>query len=225
MNGLKTESEIELLLKRSHMKKNKTTTAIIFDLGGVLINWDPRGVYKKLFNGDEEKLDYFFSTVCPFDWNISLDAGYSFDQGIQDRIALYPAYEPYIKAWKTRWSETITGEILGTVDILKSIKETGYSLYALSNWSAETFPIVYERFEFLSWFEDVILSGEEKLVKPNPEIYHRLTARIKTAPENCLFIDDSEKNIEAAHELGFQTIHFTNPEDLASEMKQRKIIS
>ena len=198
--------------------------AVVFDLGGVLINWNPRAVYLDMFNGDQEKVDFFFEKVCPSKWNISLDAGYSFAQGIQDRIVLYPDFEPYIKAYWSRWPETITGEIKGTVEIMKIIKESDFSLFALSNWSAETYPIVFKRFEFLSWFEDVILSGEEKLVKPDPELFHRLTDRTKIPPENSLFIDDSLKNVVAAQELGFKAIHFQSPPQLQQELKQLGIL-
>lgn len=205
-------------MTKTHIK------AIIFDLGAVLINWDPKLLYRKMF-ADEKEMNYFLEEVCPMEWNATLDAGYSFAQGVQDRIELYPDYEPYIRAWHERWPEMVEGAINGTVTILEQLIKEGYTVFALSNWSAETYPLVAAQFEFLQWFEHVVLSGQEKVIKPNPEIYHRLLNRIEYSPEECLFIDDSKPNIEAANALGIQTIHFTSPQALATTLKDRQILA
>ena len=202
---------------------NQQIKAVIFDLGQVLIHWDPKLLYRQMFD-DEKEMEFFLSEVCPPAWNVSLDGGYPFAQGVKDRIALYPDYEPYIRAWHERWIETIGGAIPGTVEVLRQIKEKGYPVFALSNWSAETFPIIANQYEFFNWFEKIVLSGEEKLVKPNPEIYQRLMSRIDFSPEECLFIDDSIHNIEAAEQLGIQVIHFKNSETLSKELKELEIL-
>ena len=202
---------------------NQKIKAVIFDLGQVLIQWDPKLLYQKMFD-DEKEMEFFLREVCPPEWNARLDAGYPFAQGVQDRIALYPEYEPYIRAWHERWIETIGGEISGTVDILKQIKENGYRVFALSNWSAETFPIVAEEYDFLNWFEEVVLSGKEKMIKPNPEIYRIVLERAGLSAEECLFIDDSLNNVNAAKELGIEVIHFKHPDALASTLKEKDLL-
>ena len=205
-------------------KNQSMQMSIIFDLGGVLIDWNPRSLYQKMFNGDEADLDYFLTEVCSLEWNARQDAGRPFSEAIPERIALYPRYAPYIEAYFSRWEEMITGDIPGTVQIMATLRKNGFPLFALSNWSAETYPLVYERFEFLSWFEKVILSGQEKLIKPDPAIYKLLLQRINREAQQCLFIDDSEQNILAASKLGFQTIHFSSPEGLLLELNDRQLI-
>lgn len=198
---------------------------IVFDLGGVLLDWNPRYLYNKMFAGDETKVDYFLSVVCPNDWNVKQDEGRPFREAIAERVALFPEYEPYIQAYWSRWEEMIGGQIIGTLEILADLKDAGYHLCALSNWSAETYPRVYKHFEFLSWFDVVVLSGEEKVAKPDARIYEILLHRINREAQQCLFIDDSEPNIVAANNLGFQTIHFVFPEDLKTELVTRNLLS
>ena len=201
----------------------KSPMAIVFDLGGVLIDWNPHHLYQKMFNGDQDKIEHFLSTICPPEWNAKLDAGYSLSTAIEEQILLFPAFEEYIRAYGARWSEMIGGQIDGTVEILAELKEQSYPLFVLSNWSGETYPYVYQRFEFLKWFDFVMLSGEEKVVKPDPAIFTRLLNRIKYPAEQCLFIDDSAPNIQTADQLGFQTIHFTSSKDLLMELEERQI--
>lgn len=201
-------------------KKNIAPQAIIFDLGGVLIDWNPKHLYQKMFEGNQAEIDYFLNTVCPPEWNARLDAGESFPAAVKERAKLFPDYQPYIHAYWTRWEEMIGGAITETVKILSDLKQRGYPLFVLSNWSADTYPTVYRSFNFLSWFDEVVLSGEEQVVKPDIEIFKRLLARIDYPAEQCLFIDDSLPNIEAADRLGFQTIHFYSAAALASKIDQ-----
>ena len=198
--------------------------AIVFDLGGVLIDWNPNHLYEKMFEGDQEKIKHFLSAICPPEWNAKLDAGYSISAAIEDQILLYPGYEVYIRAYGARWIEMIGGQIDGSVEILAELKKQRYPLFVLSNWSGETYPFVYQRFEFLKWFDSVMLSGEEKVVKPDPAIFQVLLKRIEYPAEQCLFIDDSFPNIETADRLGFQTIHFTSADKLKMELKERSIL-
>lgn len=207
------------------MATNNKQPAIIFDLGGVLIDWNPRHLYRQLFNGNETKMDYFLTIVCSQEWNSKQDAGYPFSQAVADRIKLFPEYEPYIRAYFSRWEEMIKGEIKGTVKLLSNLRDNGYHLYALSNWSAETYPLIYKRFNFLSWFEEVVISGQVKMIKPNASIFNLLLNQINFSAQECLFIDDSDKNIETANRLGFQTIQFYSPDHLNLELCKRGLIS
>jgi 2-haloacid dehalogenase len=202
----------------------KDINTIIFDLGGVLIDWDPRYLYRKIFSTEEE-ITWFLENICTSDWNDEQDAGRSFEEATRTLIEKHPEHEKAIEAWYTRWTETIQGPVQGTVDILQQIKdENQYNLYALTNWSAETFPWALENFPFLNWFHGIVVSGVEKCRKPHPEIYHILFTRFKVDPSTTLFIDDNIKNIRAANDLGLNTIHFTNPSRLREELKARNIL-
>jgi len=201
-----------------------TQLTIVFDFGGVLMDWDPRYLFRGMFNGNEARMEYFLQAVCSQEWNIKQDAGYPFDKAIQERIELYPTYKPYIQAYHDRWIEMISGPIQGTVDILTSLRHDGFHLCALSNWSADTFPLVFELFEFLSWFDEVVLSGAVKLIKPDPAIYNLLLNRISREAHQCLFIDDHKDNIQAANQLGFQTIHFTSPKKLQAALTEKGLL-
>ncbi len=192
--------------------------AIVFDLGGVLIDWQREHLYKKMFAGNEAGMQYFLDEVCSLEWNAQMDCGYPFARAIEERVKLFPEYEDYIRAYWTRWEEMVPGQISGTVDILAGLREQGYSLAVLSNWSAETHARVYKQFEFLHWFDEVVISGQVKLIKPSPAIFDLLLARLRRPAEECLFIDDSPANVQAASELGIQTILFASPEQLRTEL-------
>lgn len=198
--------------------------AIIFDLGAVLIDWNPEYLFRKMFAGDEAEMDYFLTAVCPLEWNEQQDAGRLISEAVTERVALFPEYEPYIRAYYGRWIEMIGGAIMPTVDILAALRDKDFPLFALSNWSAETFPRVEKRYEFLSWFDDVIISGHEKMAKPDPAIYELTLRRVNRPAGQCLFIDDNKRNILVAEQLGFQTIHFTTPECLSAELHDRKLL-
>jgi 2-haloacid dehalogenase len=143
----------------------------VFDLGGVLIDWNPRYLYRKLFNGDESAMEYFLATICAPSWNRQQDAGRSFAEGCALLKAVHPEAAYLIDAWFERYDEMLAGPIQGTVDILSDLRGQGIPLYALSDWSEETFPFALKRFEFLKWFEGIMLSGKVGLVKPDPKIY------------------------------------------------------
>jgi 2-haloacid dehalogenase len=197
---------------------------IIFDLGGVLIDWNPRYLYRKILK-DEDQVTWFLENICTSEWNDQQDAGRSFEEATRELILKHPEWEEAINAWYGRWQETITGSISGTVDILKKIKASnGYRLYALTNWSAETFPWALDNFEFLHWFEGILVSGQEKTRKPFPEFYQLLFDRYAIDPSRALFIDDNIKNIEGARALGLPSVHFQNPDQLKSELTRLGVL-
>lgn len=197
--------------------------AIVFDLGGVLIDWDPRYLFRKMFN-DEADIEYFLKNVCTSEWNTRQDGGYPLAQATADKLAEFPEFDPYIRAFYGRWLEMIHGSHEGTVTIFRELKDAGYYIAALSNWSAETFPLVRNSYEFFSWFEEIVLSGEEKQLKPAPDIYHTLLKRINRQAEECVFIDDSYDNIVTARSLGFTGIHFQSPQQLRKDLEAAEIL-
>ncbi len=202
----------------------KPLDTIIFDLGGVLIDWNPRYLYRKIFKTEEE-VTWFLENICTSEWNDEQDGGRSFEEATAMLVARHPEWREPIEAWYGRWQETINGSVTGTVDILKEIRAVDkYRLYALTNWSAETFPWALDNFEFLHWFEGIVVSGIEKCKKPERQIFDILTSRYRFEPHHSLFIDDNEKNIRAAAELGFGTIRFTSPEALREELNSRGIL-
>lgn len=197
---------------------------IVFDLGAVLIDWNPRYLYRKIFKTEEE-VTWFLENICTHDWNEKQDAGRSFEEATEELLAKFPEHEVPIRAWYGRWQETMNGPIQGTVDILKEIRDSKkYKLYALTNWSAETFPWALEKFEFLHWFEGIVVSGHEKTRKPFPEFFQILFDRHKINPAQALFIDDSLRNINGSQDVGMPGIHFQSPEQLRTELIKRNIL-
>ena len=193
---------------------------VIFDLGGVLIDWNPEYVYLDVFDGDKKKMQWFFDEICTFDWNENQDAGYPLEQAQSDRIKLFPKYEEWIRIYYDRWEEMLGSPIDGTVTILKKlVSNPNYKILALTNWSAETFPIALKRFDFLHLFEGIVVSGTEKTRKPFLDIYQITLDRYQLDPKKSLFIDDNKRNIEAADKLEIQTIHFQNSIQLKSSIK------
>ena len=200
----------------------KKVENIIFDLGGVLMDWNPRYLYKKIFD-DTDKMEWFLANVCTSDWNEEQDAGRPFEEATSLLINEYPEYKDEILAFDERWEETIKGAFQETVDVLESIAATGkYKLFALTNWSGEKFPIVRKQYAFYNRFIDILVSGDEKLIKPNPKIYQLAIERFNIIPENTLFIDDNANNILAAQEQGFQVVHFKSAEDITNYLDQTK---
>lgn len=194
--------------------------AVIFDLGGVLVDWNPEYLYAKIFKNDAKKMAWFLNSVCTPAWNMEQDAGRTFKEGAEILIPEFPEYEPEIRSFFERWEEMLKSEKKDTVLILNILSELNkVKLYALTNWSAETFPIAQRRFDFLKHFEGIVVSGEEKTRKPFSKIYEITLDRYGLSAENCLFIDDSFENIEAAKLLGFNTVHFTDASQLNKELK------
>lgn len=199
--------------------KNKITT-IVFDLGNVLISWDPRLLYNKIFTSAEETED-FLQNVCTGEWNAMQDCGRPFAQAVEEKSREYPELKDQVHAYFDRWEEMLGGEITGSVEILKSLHEAGsYRLLALTNWSSETFPIALKRYDLFQYFEGILVSGEEKLIKPDEKIYQLLIDRYQIDPAEAVFIDDTEKNVLAAREIGMEAIHFRSPDDLKEELKE-----
>jgi 2-haloacid dehalogenase len=196
---------------------------IVFDLGNVVIGWNPKGLYAQAFP-DSEKLDWFFANVCTDEWNARMDGGKSFDVSIAEKQKEFPEYSEQIAWWKTRWHEMITGEIVGTVAIINQLHAKGASLFALSNWSAETFPYARKHFPSMAKFKDIVLSGEAKVIKPQREIYDLAVAKWKVDPATLLFIDDSAKNVAGAIAAGWNAVLFTSPEAFAVELKLRGLL-
>lgn len=196
----------------------KTINNIIFDLGGVLIDWNPEYMYKKLIS-DEEKRKWFLNTICTSEWNEEQDGGRSIKEANELLLRDHPAYKDWILAYYERWEEMLNGPINGTVDIFKLLKQQKkQNIYALTNWSAETFPKALELFDFLHWFDGRVVSGEEMTRKPFKAIYDIILTRFNLQPETTLFIDDNLKNIIAAKEIGIHCIHFTSPDQLKEEL-------
>jgi len=197
---------------------------IIFDLGGVLIDWNPEYVFLDVFKGNREEMNWFFDNICTHDWNENQDAGYPIEKATEERVARFPEFEELIRMYYGRWVEMLGGPITETVDVLdKLIKSENYKVVALTNWSHETFPIALERFEFLHWFEGIVVSGEEKTRKPFKEIYDITLNRFNINAENSIFIDDNLRNVEAANQLGINGIHFKNPKTLVQQLKSYNI--
>jgi 2-haloacid dehalogenase len=203
------------------MKKIDT---IIFDLGGVLIDWNPEYVYLNVFKGDRQKMQWFFDTICTHDWNENQDAGYPLAKATEERIALFPEHEELIRIFYGRWEDMLGDAIQDTVMILdKLIKSEKYKVVALTNWSHETFPIALERFEFLSWFEGIVVSGEEQTRKPFVDIYNITLKRFNINAKQSVFIDDNLRNVNAAKELGINGIHFKDANNLINQLKDFNI--
>ena len=198
-------------------------TTIIFDLGGVLIDWNPEYLYRKVFK-DESEMKHFLEKVCTPEWNEEQDAGRTLAEATDFLLKEYPEHEENIRLYYNRWQEMLAGAIEGTVKIFEKLKETKrFKIYALTNWSAETFPIALEKFEFLGWFDGVVVSGTEKKRKPFPEFYQILLDRYQVKAEETIFIDDNLRNVDAAKQVGLDAIHFRTPEQLNEELLNRGI--
>ena len=199
-------------------------STIIFDLGAVLIDWNPRYMYRTIF-ADEAEMEKFLADITTSDWNEEQDAGRSLQEGTEILVQRFPEHGHLIRAVYGRWDEMLGEAFHDTVEIFRQLKESGrYKLYALTNWSAETFPVALERFEFLSWFDGIVVSGAEKMRKPTPDFYHILLNRYHVKAEEALFIDDNYRNILAAEKLGIQCIHFTSAGQLEGELTKIGVI-
>jgi 2-haloacid dehalogenase len=204
---------------------NRQINTIIFDLGGVLIDWNPRYLYRNIFDS-EEKVEWFIENIWTNEWDENQDAGRSLYEVTEELVFKFPEFEHEIRAYYNRWEEMLGGDIPATVEILRLLMNAkNFRLYALTNWSAETFPIALARYGFLKWFDGIIVSGEEKTRKPFPEIYHILFRRFNVKPSETVFIDDNYRNIESAKALELAVIHFQSPDRLEKALKKLKILS
>lgn len=205
--------------------KDRTYQSIIFDLGAVLVDWNPRYLYSKVFATPEET-DHFLENICTSDWNEEQDAGRSLAEGTELLVEKHPDFEAQIRAFYGRWREMLGGPIQETVELLQQLKTSGkYKLYALTNWSNETFPIALMEYEWLQWFDGIVVSGKEKLRKPFPDFYQLLLDRYMIDKTNAIFIDDNIRNVKAAEEMGIETIHFQTSAQLGKELQQRGILN
>ena len=193
-------------------------SVVVFDLGGVLIDWNPRHLYRKLFVGAEAAMENFLATVCTHEWNRCQDAGRSFADGARLLKAQYPDKAELIDAYHARFDEMLAGPIVGSVDILAELRDRGTPLYGLTNWSAETYAPARDRFAFLSWFRGILVSGEVKVIKPDPRIFELLVERFAIDPHDTVYIDDVEANVAAARSLGIHAIQFATPAELRAEL-------
>ncbi len=193
-----------------------TIDTIVFDFGGVLIDWNPRHYYKNVFK-DDDKMEWFLNNVCPPDWNLEQDRGRPFSEAIAIAKNKYPDLSKEIEDYYNQWEYMLNGEIPGTVQILNALAQN-YKIYGLTNWSAETFPVALKKYSFLSLLDGIVVSGDEKLIKPDPQIFQVLLKRYNLQAESCVFIDDNLQNIETAKTLGFNAIHFTDAENLKKEL-------
>ena len=198
---------------------------IIFDLGNVLIDWNPHHVFTDTYFDFPEKRVYFFNNICTMDWNEQQDAGRSIVEATQELIEKFPDWEQPIRDYYGRWTEMLGGPIPETVEIFRQLKASGkYKIYALTNWQAGLFDIALVRYNFLHWFDGRVVSGEEKIRKPFPEFYQRLLDRYNVNPAEALFIDDSLRNIKAAEGMGINSIHFQSSKQLNSDLQKLKIL-
>jgi 2-haloacid dehalogenase len=191
--------------------------AALFDLGKVLLDWDPRYYYREFFD-DEAALEDFVQRVVAPDWILEMDAGKPVARAVAERSRLYPEHAALIARWPSGWPVMLRGEIAGSVAVLAALRARGLRLYALTNFSTETFPVARRRHRFLDWFEDIVVSGEHGLVKPDPRIYRLAIDRCRLEPSRTVFIDDSPANVAAGRAAGMHALHFTAPERLRADL-------
>jgi len=194
---------------------------IVFDLGGVLVDWNPEYVYLKEFRGDREKMNWFLNEICAWDWNANQDAGYPIEKATEERVRLFPEYEELIRMYYGRWDEMLGYTHQDTLEVLKACTQhPDYRVLALTNWSAETFPRALNKFDWLAWFEGILVSGAEGIRKPFPEIYELLIDRYKVNRQRAVFIDDSPANVQGSEKVGLKGIHFTGAEKLMQDLNE-----
>jgi 2-haloacid dehalogenase len=198
---------------------------IIFDLGGVLIDWNPLYVFNDTYFDSEEKRQHFFNNICTNDWNEEQDAGRSIVEATQILVNEHPEWEQSIRDFYGRWTDMLKAPIPATVEIFRRLKASGrYKIYALTNWQVGLFDIALVRYNFLHWFDGRVVSGEEKTRKPFPEFYQRLLNRYHVNPQEALFIDDNLRNVKAAEELGIRSIHFKSPGQLEEALNNLNLL-
>jgi len=199
-------------------------TAVVFDLGGVLIDWNPRYLYRKLFD-DETAMETFLADVVSPEWNGQQDSGRTWAEAVDVLSREHPEQRDLIAAYWHRWQETLGDAIAPTVAILEELREAGVRLYALSNWSAETFPVARPRYPFLEWFDGIVISGEEKVAKPDPVIFRHLLDRYGLDPATTVFIDDSEANVRAAAAEGMTSLRFVDAATLREDLRRLGLLA
>lgn len=200
-----------------------SATVPVFDIGGVLLDWNPRHLYRTLFD-DEAAMETFLATVCTSEWNRRMDGGMSFAEGIAELLDRFPDQADLITAYRDRWIEMIPATLGDTVAILEQLKSAGHPLYAITNFAAETFAWTRQRWDFLAWFDDIVVSGEIKELKPEPAIYRTLIGRNGLAAEDCLFIDDVQENVDGAITIGMNAVRFEDAATLRSDLRKHGLL-
>lgn len=193
---------------------------IVFDFGGVLVDWNPHHLYDKYFES-WEKAEWFLNNICLYSWNLQMDGGKPFAEGVAELQAQYPEWKEAIAIYHTRWIEMMGGEIEGTADVVRRLKVAGYGVYGLTNWSAETYPLIKDRYSVFSEFDGVVVSGEEHLLKPDAAIYRCLLERYALEPSESLFVDDNQDNVEGARAVGMCALRFTSASALEQDLKEK----
>jgi len=191
--------------------------AVVFDLGGVLIDWNPRYLYRKIF-GTEDEVEHFLENICTSDWNAEQDAGRSFKEAVRLLQKKYPEYAIEIAAYDERWQEMLGPELTPTINVLKDVHKNGTQLFALTNWSSEKFRIAKPQFPFLELFENILVSGEVGLKKPDIAIFKLFLDKYRLTAATTFYIDDNLENVEVALSLGMQAIQFSSAQQLRNEL-------
>ncbi len=194
---------------------------VIFDFGGVLVDWDPRHLFRKMFDGDRAGMEHFLGHVCTNDWHIRHDAGERYRDTVPVLVGQFPQYERYIRAFDERWGEMVAGDFPETVAVLRDLHGRGVPLYALTNWPGEKYEILTGRFDWIGCFRGVLVSGEVMLKKPDARIFHLLLERFQIDPRKAIYIDDVRANVDAARGVGLDAVRFTTAEDLRRALAQR----
>lgn len=206
-------------LSTTHPGTAATPRIVVFDIGGVLIEWNPRYLYRKLFQGDDDAMEAFLSTVCTSEWNLEQDRGRSWQHAVASLSAAHPGQNDLIAAYDRRWDEMVTGEIPGTPAILAELKARGTPVYALTNFSVDKLERTRRRFDFLNAFDGITVSAEVGLVKPDPAIYRKLIDTYGLTAGETLFIDDVAKNVEGARAVGMHAVQFTGAAALRADLE------
>ncbi len=196
---------------------------IIFDFGGVLVEWNPRYFYRTYFKTEEE-MEYFLGNVCTTEWNTMQDAGRPLEEGVRLMIEQHPEYQDAIEHYYAEWETMLHSDIPETAELLREVKAAGYGVYGLTNWSAETIGSAFRRYDFFKLFEGIVISGVEKLIKPDHRIYRLLLERYGLTAEECVFIDDNPANIAAAEELGIRGILFTDAASARAQLQELGVL-
>lgn len=196
---------------------------IIFDFGAVLVDWNPHYLYDAYF-GDADKASWFIGHICTGAWNVRMDAGRSFAEGVAELVAQHPEWEKEIRLYDTGWMRMMGGEVPGMRDLVAELKERGHGLYGLTNWSAEKFALVRQAYPVFSLLDGIVVSGEERLVKPDPRIYRLLLDRYGLRAGECLFIDDNPDNVRGAESVGIPALRFTGPAALRAALGERGLV-
>ena len=206
------------------MQQNLTIKNIIFDFGGVVMDWNPRYFFKDYFN-DDERMEYFLKYIANDEWNAEQDRGRSLSEGTELQVQKFPEWEKELRAYYDNWTRMLRADIPENVEVLRKLQHSDYELFGLTNWSAETFPYALENYDFFDIFEGkIVVSGTEKLIKPDPKIWQVLLERYNLKAEESVFIDDNPKNIEVAKSLGFATVHIIEEISLEEELKSLGLI-